>query len=65
MLEGGLRSRQKEVVPNGLGFGTRLGIRRWTARCSSCAQSAVSAVSIARFCTNGSGLGLPLQNLIS
>eukprot|EP00171_Calliarthron_tuberculosum_P022328 IDg22328t1 len=30
-----LRGRQQEVVPNGLGFGTRLGIRRWTARCSS------------------------------
>eukprot|EP00171_Calliarthron_tuberculosum_P022838 IDg22838t1 len=31
----GLRGRQQEVVPNGLGFGTRLGIRRWAARCSS------------------------------
>eukprot|EP00171_Calliarthron_tuberculosum_P022056 IDg22056t1 len=52
----GLRGRQKE--------GALSAVVSLVA-VSQCARSAVPAVSITRFCTNVSGLGLPLRSLIS
>eukprot|EP00171_Calliarthron_tuberculosum_P020585 IDg20585t1 len=56
----GLRGRQRERYPQ-----YALSAVVALVAVSPGARSAVSAVRIARFCTNGSGLGLPLRNLIS